>query len=178
MSGGDDNAQIFPLSFPLVSLVYVTQPKVHVVSTHCHTIITTNICVKRTAGQVANTEKYTERSITASSRCTCGWSITRLLSGLDKIVVLVWVNHQAYNYPHHYMNSVSVRGTFPKTVMNNRSVERTVKVTTCTCSTMLVITYTDKNTNYKNRTSVQWSRLHTFLHVTTPLYRNIYYFSS
>jgi hypothetical protein len=136
MSGGDDNAQISPLFFFFFSLVYVAQPKVHVASEHCHTVITTNICVKRTAGQVANTEKYTERSIRASSRCTCGWSITRLLSGLDKTVVLMCVNHQAYNYPYHYMNSVSVRGTFPKTVMNNTSVERTVKVTTCICSTM------------------------------------------
>jgi hypothetical protein len=76
---------------------------------------------------------------------TCGWSITRLLSGLEKIVVLMYANYQAYNYPYHYMNSVSVRGTFPKTAMNNRSVERTVKVTTYICSTMLVVTYTDKN---------------------------------
>jgi hypothetical protein len=79
---------------------------------------------------VANTVKYTERSITASSRCTCGWSIMKLLSGLDEIIVLMCVNHQAYNYPYHYMNSVSVRGTFPKTAMNNRSIERRVKVTT------------------------------------------------
>jgi len=106
--------------------------------------------VKRTVGQVANTEKYTERSIRASSRCTCGWSITRLLSGLDKI--LMCVNHQAYNYPHHYVNSVT--GTFHKTATNNISVERTVKVTTYICSTMLVTTYTDKNTD-KNRISVQ-----------------------
>ena len=174
MSGGDDNAQIFPVFFPIVPLVYITQPKVHVASKHCQTVITTNICVKRTAGQVANTQKYTARSVRASSRCTCGWSITRLLSGLDKIVVLMCVNHQAYNYPQHYMNSVT--GTFPKTAMNNISVERTVKVTTYICSTMLVTTYTDKNTD-KNRTSVQWRRLHTFLHITSPLYRNIYYFS-
>jgi len=111
--------------------------------------------VKRTAGQVANTEKYTETSIRASSRCTCGFSITRLLSGLDKIVVLMRVNHQAYNYPYHYMNSVSVTDTFPQTATNNRSVQRTVKVTTYICSTMLVVTYTDKNTDYKNTTSVQ-----------------------
>jgi hypothetical protein len=117
MSDGNENAQIFPVFFLLIPLVYVTQPKVHVASKHCQTVITTNICVKITAGQVANTEKYTERSITASS--TCGWSIMRLLSGLDKIVVLMCVNHQAYNYPYHYMNSVSVRGTFPKTAVNN-----------------------------------------------------------
>jgi hypothetical protein len=103
---------------------------------------------------VANTEKYTERGITASSRHTCGWSITRRLSGLDKIVVLKCVNHHAYNYPYHYMNSVSIRGTFRKTAMNNRSIERTVKVTTCICSTMLVVTFTDKNSDHKNRTSV------------------------
>jgi len=106
ISGGDDNTQTFPVFFPLVPLVYVTQTKVHVASQPCQTVITNNICVKRTVGQVANKGKCTERSVRASSRCTCGWSITRLLSGLDKIVVLTCVNHQAYNYPYHYMNSV------------------------------------------------------------------------
>jgi len=59
------------------------------------------------------------------------------------------------------MTSVSVSGTFPKTAMNNRSVERTVKVTTCICSTMLVVTYTDKNNDYKKCAVKQTSHIST-----------------
>jgi len=68
------------------------------------------------------------------------------------------------------MNSAT--GTFPKAATNNISIKRTVKVTTYICSTMLVTTYTDKNTD-KNRTCAVKQTSHISTHYFSSLQKHL-----